>query len=326
MDVTIDTLNEELKNWIFLRGLLSDFDLEKKLEANSKINQIQNDIDALLLKQEEGNRGDLEMLDTMFEQAMQPIHNEYENIKSSGSEGVFAPDGTPSLLSIELNKIIKEPSFKNWFGDWVNAYKFGDVDKAEFNLSHVINKNGEPQVVWHGTGKEFSYFKFNKFPAAYFAENYEYSKWFANLQGDGKGYTIPFFLDIKRPLDLTKFGIDKVSPKTFWDEMFLQTGMNEAQLEVREIFLDKKMPPVETWVYIRNNPAMLQVLKNSNAFDGIIFYEHNPSVNPSQTKTYKTKAFIIFDPHNAKIADPKRGQILLSALRSFQLKMGGKIK
>ena len=42
-------------------------------------------------------------------------------------------------------------SFLNWFGDWVND---------PTNASKVVDENGEPLLVFHGTNKVFSVFKF----------------------------------------------------------------------------------------------------------------------------------------------------------------------
>jgi hypothetical protein len=141
---------------------------------------------------------------------------------------------------------------------------------------------------------------------------------------DGIGYVMPFFLDIKNPLDLTHFGIERISTKDFFDWMFLQTGLLAEQLDVNPIFLDPTMSKVPLWVFLRNNPKMLQKIASLKVYDGIVFYENNPNM-PEGDAAYETKAYIIFDPHKAKLADPERGEILLSSLKSFQLEKGGKI-
>jgi hypothetical protein len=56
----------------------------------------------------------------------------------------------------------------------------------------------------------------------------------------------------------------------------------------------------------------------NNSSSGSIYYHRGSS-------PYSTKAFIIFDPHQAKLADPGRGNILLNSLQSFLLEKGGKI-
>jgi hypothetical protein len=59
-----------------------------------------------------------------------------------GGSVLLAPNGKPSNLTPEQYKLVRTPAFKSWFGDWEN-------DPA--NASKVIDENGEPLVVYHGT-------------------------------------------------------------------------------------------------------------------------------------------------------------------------------
>ena len=106
--------------------------------------------------------------------------------------------------------------------------------------------------------------------------------------------------------------------------MYLQTGLDIEGLEVNPIFADSSFRPVETWVYLRNNPKMLKKISELQIFDGIHFYETNPSV-PTGEKAHETEVWITFKPDQAKLADPSRGTILMASLKSFILKRGGKI-
>ena len=45
--------------------------------------------------------------------------------------------------------MVREPAFKKWFGDWINDPE---------NSSKVVDVNGEPMVVYHGTNSEFYIF------------------------------------------------------------------------------------------------------------------------------------------------------------------------
>ena len=79
----------------------------------------------------------------------------------------YAPNGQPSRLFSDLLKhfngnrqlAIKAKSntfseaFKTWFGNWLGE------DKS--NVSKVVDQNGEPLIVYHGTTSEFSVFDFN---------------------------------------------------------------------------------------------------------------------------------------------------------------------
>ncbi len=62
-----------------------------------------------------------------------------------------APNGADSKLNEQQWLQVRTPSFKSWFGDW---------EKDPKNASKVVDENGEPMVVYHGTPHSgFSVFK-----------------------------------------------------------------------------------------------------------------------------------------------------------------------
>jgi len=102
---------------------------------------------------------------------------------------LLAPNGKPSNLTPEQWELVRTPHFKAWFGDWEN-----DTE----NASKVIDENGEPLVVYHGSSKEINNFKSpigkNYFsPLKYIAQDFADYKYGAN----GKVYEV--FLNLKLP-------------------------------------------------------------------------------------------------------------------------------
>jgi hypothetical protein len=77
------------------------------------------------------------------------IYNKFE----LGGSILLAPNGKPSKLTPEQYKLVRTPAFKKWFGDWEN-----DTE----NASKVVDENGEPLVVYHGTNAEFYVFEKSK--------------------------------------------------------------------------------------------------------------------------------------------------------------------
>ena len=87
-----------------------------------------------------------------------------------------APNGEPSVLfetllehnnqnrvnALQAKAKVYTNSFKAWFGDWVNP-NAKDVSK-------VVDKNGEPLVVYHYSGQQIEEFK-ESFPENYFAKH-----------------------------------------------------------------------------------------------------------------------------------------------------------
>jgi hypothetical protein len=73
-----------------------------------------------------------------------------------------APNGEPTNLTERQWVQVRTPSFKAWFGDWEKyASTPGGVwSDAEGEVSKVVDANGEPLVVYHGTDRGgFSVFK-----------------------------------------------------------------------------------------------------------------------------------------------------------------------
>lgn len=326
-ELKIEQLNKDIAQLMFFRSILSPIDFEKKIDFSQQIQAKQKEVNALNFHILEKKLKSQNIFEELFEQSFSPLKNAYDGVyaKSPDETDFFAPDGSKSDLSDALNELIRTPQFKDWFGDWELAYIYRDTDAIEIECSKVLNKHYEPLVVWHGTGQEFSYFRFDKFPAAYFAVNQQYSQFFADLHGGDEGFVIPFFLNIRNPLDLTHFETNDVSVKDFFDYIFLQTGLDMDDLGVNPLFLDPSVKPMQTWIYIRNNPNMLQKLAELNMYDGIHFYETNPNIKDTSSPAYKTEAFITFNPNQSKIADPNRGLILLASMKSFLLEKGGKI-
>ncbi len=331
IDVANDTkllkLKQELSDLIQLKEILNETDFEGKVNISTLIHSTQKQIDKINSESLELAMTTENIFDKLFAQSFNPLHSRYDDtVSKRGNETNVAPNGSLSDLNNDVQVIIKSDLFKEWFGDFQNAYNYRNFkDFGGLSISRVLSDKFEPLIVWHGTGQEFSYFRFDNFPAAYFAENRKYSDFFAEIHAEDQvGYVLPFFLSIKKPLDLTIFGLTDVMPQDFFDWLYVQTGLTPQELEMNPMFLSKTMKPVPVWMYLRNNAKMIKKLADSRVFDGIEFYEFNPNLDPS-SDAYSTKAFIIFDPHQAKLADPRRGNILLNSLQSFLLEKGGKI-
>lgn len=60
-----------------------------------------------------------------------------------------APNGRPTNLTEKQWLQVRTPEFKEWFGDWEND---------PTNASKVVDENGEPMVVYHGSRNRLTYF------------------------------------------------------------------------------------------------------------------------------------------------------------------------
>jgi hypothetical protein len=210
----------------------------------------------------------------------------------------------------------------NFFGNWVvysDAYNFdyallNDKNNLPAEISRVgkvqevQGKSGleysyAPEIVFQGLSKVYDRVGFEVFPISYYAVNYDYADWFATTKGQNlgtDGVILPCILNIRRPLDLSFFGIEKVSPTKFFDAVYLQTGLSPEELKVSPAFLSDSTPDLEVWIYIRSNVEMLKILKETKICDGIHMYENNPSVDISDN-AYQTEVWITFYPEQTKV-------------------------
>ena len=120
--------------------------------------------------------------------------------------GLIAPNGKPSNLTPEQYKLVRTPAFKKWFGDWENDPE---------NSSKVVDENGEPLPVYHGTFREFNVFEWSKDGGFYFTEFSRIAEIYARSVQEGKLTKTPnenpivlkCFLNFKNPLRERVYGI-----------------------------------------------------------------------------------------------------------------------
>src|SRR5699024_9029602 len=82
----------------------------------------------------------------LVENSAQKVRAEYQGT----AKWMKAPNGKNTNLTEQQWLQVRTPEFKNWFGDWENDPQ---------NASEVLDENGEPKVVYHGTAAQFTEFK-----------------------------------------------------------------------------------------------------------------------------------------------------------------------
>ena len=114
------------------------------------------------------------------------IENEIEMLRikqESIFDAVFmkAPNGAPTNLTERQWLTVRTQTFKAWFGDWENTPE---------NASKVVDENGEPKVVYHGTaradrvGRVFRPDRATSGPMAFFTDNAEIAANYARNKED----------------------------------------------------------------------------------------------------------------------------------------------
>lgn len=122
------------------------------------------------------------------------VEKEKASIKKKAvADGTFmkAPNGKDTNLTEDQWLSVRTEAFKNWFGDW---------EKDPQNASKVVDENGEPRVVYHGTYGDFTVFDKAKIGSAT-----DYGIWgrgfyFTNMENTPYGNKkLALFLNIRNP-------------------------------------------------------------------------------------------------------------------------------
>lgn len=85
-------------------------------------------------------------------------------------KNLIAPNGKPSNLTKGQYRLVRTPEFIVWFGNWIKAYETKDYT----GVSKVVDENGEPLVVYHGTSVTDLFFEFK--PYSFFSNNINVAK------------------------------------------------------------------------------------------------------------------------------------------------------
>lgn len=124
------------------------------------------------------------------------ISAEIEDIKANAERnGTYlqAPNGEDTKLTPHQWLVVRTRAFKEWFGDWEN-----DAD----NASKIVDENGEPMVVYHGTIKKFNAFETSSH-GMHFGTIKSAQERLADkrieLRSSAKGNILSVFLNIRNP-------------------------------------------------------------------------------------------------------------------------------
>ncbi|WP_162987739.1 ADP-ribosyltransferase-containing protein [Acinetobacter bereziniae] len=112
------------------------------------------------------------------------------------NQWMTAPNGAKTHLSEQQWLQVRTPEFKKWFGDWENDAS---------NASQVLDENGEPKVVYHGTATEFNEFKQGHGllgDGIYLTDSFDTADVYANIRGEN-GFVLPLFVNIRNAFKTT---------------------------------------------------------------------------------------------------------------------------
>ena len=195
------------------------------------------------------------------------------------ADGSFmkAPNGRPTNLTEKQWLQVRTPEFKEWFGDWEND---------PTNASKVVDDNGEPMVVYHGTSvSSRRFFKFKDGAPNWFTPSEYYAKAFTFDEDIPVMY--PSFIKIKKLLHLGYIDGDVISGKI--RSLSLDTGISESS--IRYIVSKERADKVHQ---ITNSPLFKREAM-ALGYDGMMAFEGG------------VDSFAIFSPSQVKSATENTG-------------------
>lgn len=188
-----------------------------------------------------------------------------------------APNGRPTNLTEKQWLQVRTPEFKEWFGDWEN-------DPA--NASKVVDENGEPMVVYHGTSvSSRRFFKFKDGAPNWFTPSEYYAKAFTFDEDIPVMY--PSFIKIKKLIYLGYIDGDVISGKI--RSLSLDTGISESS--IRYIVSKERADKV----YQITNSPLFKREAMALGYDGMMAFEAG------------VDSFAIFSPSQVKSATENTG-------------------
>lgn len=212
---------------------------------------------------------------------MQDVRDQYEDT----DQWMKAPNGSDTNLTEQQWLQVRTPAFKQWFGDWE-----GDPD----NASKAIDSNGEPLILHHGTGKNFTEFSKEYFNSTeprgdyvgqgfYFSPDKEKAGRYASAQNSAEPTVIPTMLSIKKPIVISG---------------------DKSRSDLHDMFGGFK----EFYTTMRGNPADVQEKLAEFGYDGLIDkdYDQYATFEPNQIKSATDNAGT-FDSNNNDIRYSRAG-------------------
>lgn len=225
-------------------------------------------------------------------QSIEKVRQEYEGT----DKWLKAPNGKDTKLTERQWLQVRTPEFKAWFGDWENNPE---------NASKVVDENGEPLVVYHGTPNNFDVFDKGKQKlgqlgkAFYFTSNQqeaaEYSK---------NSNVMPVFLNMQKALELSE-DIDVLSKELNIEKGELEkltAGDEKLKKAIKEKgftgIIAKDFWENGTDYYAVFEPNQIKSSVNNNGdFDAnnpSILYQNNSVIQGSITPVEGAKSIIRF--------------------------------
>ena len=323
-----------------IKSLGTELELKKVALSNEEIAFYLREIKRFTFMLRELSQQDLAQTDSIKSRLLKAYDSDWGSMDNKYTPcKIPSINGKPSQLTDSEFLRVQTENFKLFFGDWQEAYGTGNYT----NVSKVINeKTKEPLAVYHGTNVLFTNWKtYETNNAHYFAVKRKMSEFFAtswDSRGDKAGvdsqmikklnpntgeFIYRCFLDIKNPIDFSRFGVEKRPIRDFLDFLRVNYNIYDFDFWSNINTLDKRSLETKmyAWQIIRHWQKFTEYIRLYTTYDGYVFYEFIPDSN-KQTIDDASLSYCTFDSNQVKFANSSEFNALNVDSRFEQ---GGKI-
>ena len=181
-----------------------------------------------------------------------------------------------SNIKVKLNDVTESLQFKRWFGDWQKKAK---------KASKIVNADGTPKIVYHGTDKDFDVFVPGIAGGIYFSADRNVAEKFSKT-----GKIKEAYLDIKKPFVVDGLVESEFAGMTFYKQSFYY-----------EIPTPKEMRDAGYTSDTVSTEEIVKYAKASGKYDGIIIE------NVRESDGDATTDYIVFSSTQVKSATDNIG-------------------
>ena len=197
-----------------------------------------------------------------------------------GGSTLLAPNGEPSNLTPKQYKLVRTPQFKAWFGDWENDPQ---------NASKVVDENGEPLVVYHGTDSKHNVFSYEQYGRTDFGY---WGKGIYFTQDEDMAYSygqriLNVFLNLRNPCITTGSPLEFINSLGLLSEEDYEYYKEKYEDENENIWEDYATEGIEFTT--REFANRIQSRLINLGYDGVLAFDE--------------KEYISFNSNQIKLAD-----------------------
>ena len=216
-----------------------------------------------------------------------------------------APNGKDSNLTAEQWAMVRTKGFKSWFGDWENDPE---------NASKVVDENGEPMVVYHGTAGVINEFEDQqRSPGFWFVDREDVANGYAESAsvefGEEKN-VISVFLNIRNPRVEDAHG---EYPAEFALQSYVENDNGVYKVfdtyEEAEAYRKENVP--DGWVGASEVGDQHDLVERAKELghDGVIMKNMHDQAAYAETRVKGTQTnYVVFDPAQIKSATDNTGE------------------